>query len=787
MTIRPERLVEPIRLDILLLEDSDIDAELLETHLAAGAFTFQIRRATNRTEFELLMDGEHDVILADYSLPDFDGLSALEIAHSRHPHTPFIFVSGVVGEDFATNAMLQGAVDYVTKRNLRRLHSAVSRAVAEARERRRSLQIEADLRASEVGSRIALRAARLGSWEFVPPTGLLSWDQKCRSMFGVAASTKLDYPLFVSMLHPDDRERVHQAIQRSTTLEQSAEFAEQFRIVTPAGDLCWIESTGTAIFEKGLCTRFLGVVRDVTNEKKVELALLDKTASLQASVEQQAMERHLLWRNSQDVLTVIGPDGRVRDLTPSWKRILGSNVDEVLGCLLIDWVHEQDREATRAALEGTAPTVSVQFENRLRHVDGNYRWFSWTITPDDNGVIYGSARDTTEEKAAAERVRTVEEALRQSQKMEAIGQLTGGIAHDFNNLLAGIIGAIDVIGRRIGKQRYDDLDRFMEAATSSAQRAAALTQRLLAFSRRQTLDVRPVDVGAVIQTMEDLLRRTLGENIVLSVQTVPDLWRGLTDSNQLESAVLNLAINARDAMPAGGILRIETANVAIHPGGRSANGLESGEYVLVAVADNGEGMTHEVIEKAFDPFFTTKPIGQGTGLGLSMVYGFVKQSGGHVRIVSAPGKGTRIELYLRRAVADLAVAENFPVRDSRTADGEVVLVIEDDDAVRMLIVEVLKDLGLTAIEAESAQTALPHIYDGSRIDLIVSDVGLPGLNGRKLAELARKKRQSVPILFVTGYADGVQEREGFLDQGMDMLAKPFQNDELAARVNAMLQ
>lgn len=786
MTVRPERRPEVMGVRILLLEDSDIDAELLETHLAAGNFTFEIERATSRAAFERLIGNEYDAILADYSLPDFDGLAALELSQRRQPLTPFIFVSGVVGEDFATNALLQGAVDYVTKRNLRRLHSAVSRAVMEARERRRSQQIEADLRASEVGSRIALRAARLGSWEFSPPTGHLSWDQKCRAMFGVGPLVELDYPFFLEMLHPDDRERVHRAIHRATSQPTSADFAEQFRIITPQGDLSWIESTGSAIYENGVCQRFLGVVRDITGEKKAELALLDRTASLQASVEQQAMERHLLWRNSQDVLAVIGPDGRVRDVTPSWMRTLGDAVENVLGRPLLDWVHEDDRAATRSTLDNAEPTISVQFENRLRHVDGSFRWFSWTITPDENGVIYGNARDTTEEKAAGERMRQVEDALRQSQKMEAIGQLTGGIAHDFNNLLAGIMGAIDVIGRRISKQRYDDLDRFMDAATSSAQRAAALTQRLLAFSRRQTLDVRPVDVAAVISTMEDLLHRTLGENIGLEVHSPADLWRGLTDSNQLESAVLNLAINARDAMPRGGNLRVQTANVQIGPF-QGRDGLEAGEYVLVSVADDGEGMTQEVINKAFDPFFTTKPIGQGTGLGLSMVYGFVKQSGGHVNIVSEPGKGTKIELYLRRALAPLPQQAAFPQRDSRPADGERVLVIEDDNAVRMLIVEVLEDLGFAVMEAEDADTALPHIDGTGRIDLIVSDVGLPGLNGRKLAEIAREKRRGVPILFVTGYADGVQDREGFLDEGMDMLAKPFQNDEFAARVNAMLK
>jgi PAS domain S-box-containing protein len=776
------------RLAVLVLEDSDIDAELLESHLAASAFSFEILRATDRQSFERLLACEPDVILADYSLPDFDGLAALEMATELRPNIPFIFVSGVVGEEFATDAMQQGAVDYVTKRNLRRLGAAITRAVGEARERLRRRQAEADLRASEAASRIALRAARLGGWDLNVLTGELIWDATCSDMLGVPPATRPTYDLFLQLLHPDDRGRVERAITRSVSLEGNSDFSDQFRVARSAGELLWLESIGSAIFENHVCVRFVGVIRDITAEKTAELALLNRTASLEASVEQQAIERDLLWRNSQDLLAVIGPDGRVRDITPSWERLLGTPRTDIVGRRLIDFASPHDKAAIGQALLSPRPGEVLQFECRLRHADGSYRWLSWTASPDDAGVVYANGRDTTEEKAAAERVRIVEEALRQSQKMEAIGQLTGGIAHDFNNLLAGIIGSIDVIGRRLEKRRYDDIDRFLDAATISAQRAASLTQRLLAFSRRQSLDVRPENVAEIIASMTELVANAVGENVQLSVETQPGTWLGLTDRNQLENAVLNLAINARDAMDNSGQLTISTANFSFREDDPQIDGLEPGDYVLVSVQDDGDGMSEDVIAKAFDPFFTTKPIGQGTGLGLSMVYGFVKQSGGHVNIVSKKGKGTRIDLYLKRAEAEAKTKPegSETVSPDREAAGEVVLVVEDDPAVRMLVLEVIKDLGYNSIEAEDASSALPHLESEARIDLVVSDVGLPGLSGRELAELARRSRPGLPILFVTGYAQGAEHRDGYLDTGMHMLAKPFRSDELAGHIHTML-
>jgi signal transduction histidine kinase/CheY-like chemotaxis protein len=388
-------------------------------------------------------------------------------------------------------------------------------------------------------------------------------------------------------------------------------------------------------------------------------------------------------------------------------------------------------------------------------------------------------------EALEEREATAE-ALRQSQKMEAIGQLTGGLAHDFNNMLTGVIGSLDLIRRYLDSGKTGQVQRYLDAAETSAQRAAALTARLLAFGRRQSLDIRPTDINRLVDGMEDLLRRTLGEQVDMAVELADPLPPASTDANQLESALLNLCLNARDAMPDGGHLTIETTTMQLGEGfADTGEDLQPGDYVVLSVSDDGQGMSAETMTKVFEPFFTTKPIGQGTGLGLSMIYGFLKQSGGHVRLYSVLGEGTSVKLFLPCSEAPVAAAE------PRTAampagTGETVLVVEDDAAVRMVIVNVLEELGYAACEAEHADEALAILQSDRQIDLLISDVGLPGLNGRQLAEIARQGRPGLKVLFVTGYAQGAAVRSGFLDHGMDMLTKPFQIDTLAIKVRQML-
>ncbi|EQB12726.1 PAS domain-containing protein [Sphingobium lactosutens] len=400
--------------------------------------------------------------------------------------------------------------------------------------------------------------------------------------------------------------------------------------------------------------------------------------------------------------------------------------------------------------------------------------------------LNASLEERVEERS--QQLLAAEEALRQAQKMEAVGQLTGGIAHDFNNMLTGVIGSLDLLQRHLAAGRSDRVARYIDTAMTSAQRAASLTQRLLAFSRRQTLDVTAVAVGDLVTGMEEMLRRTMDENIRLEVDVAGASWHAKTDHNQLESALLNLAINARDAMPHGGTLTIAARNAPLSDVTMSeADDMEGGDFVEISVSDTGMGMSKDVLAKAFDPFFTTKPIGAGTGLGLSMVYGFARQSGGHVRICSAPEQGTTIRLLLPRHVGEIEDKADQAVEVRVAEPGECVLLVEDDPSVRLLVCDVLDDLGYAVWQAPDAQTAITLAQAMPRMDLLISDVGLPGMNGRQLADILRADRPDLRILFITGYAERATVRSEFLGQGMEMIAKPFAIDVLSAKIRDMIE
>lgn len=414
----------------------------------------------------------------------------------------------------------------------------------------------------------------------------------------------------------------------------------------------------------------------------------------------------------------------------------------------------------------------------------------------DNARLFEAAQraNQTLERRVLERTSALEEAheaLRQAQKMEAVGQLTGGIAHDFNNLLTGVIGSLDMMQRQIAKGETSKIERYAATAMTSANRAAALTHRLLAFARRQPLDPKPVNANRLVTGMEELLRRTIGESIALEIVTAGGLWQTRCDPHQLESAILNLAINARDAMPDGGVLTIETCNARLDNAYAAKQRLVApGQYVCICVTDTGSGMTKDTIEKAFEPFFTTKPTGQGTGLGLSMIYGFTRQSEGYARIYSELGQGTTVKLYLPRyyGEAEGAEEEHGELTDAHRAEaGEVVLVIEDETSVRELVVDVLEELGYRAVQAADGPSGLKLLQSDMRVDLLVTDIGLPGLNGRQVVDAARLQRPDLKVLFMTGYAENATIANGFLEPGMEMITKPFAIEALATRIRDMIE
>ena len=531
------------------------------------------------------------------------------------------------------------------------------------------------------------------------------------------------------------------------------------------------------------------ILRDITQRHAAEELLHELNANLERRVEERTQERDRIWQVSQDMLGVAAADGTWISVNPAWTKVLGWLPDEIRG-KASDWLeHSGDRRKMRDAIASLArPEQSAEFESSFRTRQGDYRILSWTAVNVD-GLLYCVARDITEQRRQQDALNKAEDALRQAQKMEAVGQLTGGLAHDFNNLLTGISGALELLQIRISQGRYKDVERYISTAQGAANRAAALTHRLLAFSRRQTLDPKATDVNRLIGSMTDLINNTLGPEIAVTMTTAPDLWTTLVDPNQLENALLNLCINARDAMPDGGKLKIETGNRTLDSVEAFSFEMRPGDYVCLSVADTGSGMSDEVVQRAFDPFYTTKPLGQGTGLGLSMIYGFAKQSDGQVRISSVVGSGTAIYLFLPRhseqeEAADTSADFSFA---PRAGVGETVLIVDDEPSVRMLVTEVLAELGYTAIEAADGASALQVLRSDARIDLLVTDVGLPnGMNGRQLADFGRTARPALKVLFITGYAEKAAMGVSGLDRGMAILTKPFAMDGLAARIKELL-
>ncbi|WP_336486907.1 PAS domain-containing hybrid sensor histidine kinase/response regulator [Methylobacterium nigriterrae] len=528
---------------------------------------------------------------------------------------------------------------------------------------------------------------------------------------------------------------------------------------------------------RGEVDGFYVFVQDVTVQRDAEAGL--------------AAERDRLWELSEDLLVNADYEGRLLRVSPSWTVLLGHDEETLLTRPYAEIVHPDDLPAVmEALLDMRATGKPVRFEDRVRAADGTWRWIAWKLAPEPGGErLTGVGRDVTAEKAGAEQKARLEEQLRQSQKMEAVGQLTGGIAHDFNNLLAGISGSLELMQTRMNQGRLKDIDRYMSAAQGASKRAAALTHRLLAFSRRQTLDPKPTDVNALVNGMEELIRRTVGPLIEVEVVGAAGLWPALVDPPQLENALLNLCINARDAMPEGGRITIETANKWLDRWAARKHDVPEGQYLSLCVTDTGTGMSPDIAAKAFDPFFTTKPIGQGTGLGLSMIYGFAKQSGGQVRIYSEVGEGTTVCLYLPRHHGE--VTETDPLAGlaeaPRAERGETVLVVDDEPTVRMLVTEVLEELGYTAIEAADSAAGLKVLQSDVRIDLLVTDVGLPGgMNGRQMADAGRVTRPDLKVLFITGYAENAVVGNGHLEPGMAVLTKPFVVETLGVRIREMI-
>jgi PAS domain S-box-containing protein len=591
-------------------------------------------------------------------------------------------------------------------------------------------------------------------------------------------------------VHPDDREVLVHAWRQALTSGLACELEVRF---WRASDKSWRWFMAKAAPMKDAEGRIegwiiIGLEIDLMVAARDDLSRNKR--ELETEVAVRTADRDRMWRLSGDIMMVMGFDTRIRSINPAWTTQLGWTESELIGHPFMQRIHPESVVAAQSAIERLQNgRAASRFRCRYLHKDGGYHDLSWTVVPGD-GVIHTVARDLTAQTEAAAELEQAQEALRQSQKMEAVGQLTGGIAHDFNNLLTGILGSLEMMQRRAQRGEQVDVVRYTNAAMESAKRAAALTHRLLAFSRRQPLDPKPTDANDLLNGLSELLRRTLGESIVLNVVTEDGLWTTLCDSHQLENAILNLVINARDAMPAGGTLTIETSNAYLDRAyvARAGAG-KPGPYVCIAVSDTGVGMSADVMTQAFEPFFTTKPQGEGTGLGLSMIYGFARQSNGSARIYSEVDRGTTVKIYLPRfegesAAADVSEATGTDAVSSPS--GKTILVVEDEIVVRTLMVEVLTDMNFHVLEAIDGPSGLRLLESDVHIDLLITDIGLPGLNGKQMVDAARLLRPSLNVLFMTGYSENAAVAGGFLKNGMEIITKPFAVTTMVSRIATMI-
>jgi PAS domain S-box-containing protein len=524
--------------------------------------------------------------------------------------------------------------------------------------------------------------------------------------------------------------------------------------------------------------------REVEERRMAQERLRELNETLEAHVEARTRERDRAWALSRDLQLVMDASGVILAANQA-ADILGYQPEELIGLSAEVFVHPDDvaihLKAMAVAEYGQFPPEEI----RCLHKDGSYRWVSW-VKAADQDVVYASGRDVTLQKEQAQALVAAGEALRQSQKMEAVGQLTGGIAHDFNNMLAVVLGSLDLLKRRVGDN--PGALRQIDNAVDAAGRAALLTKRLLAFSRQQALNPQPLDANRLVGDMSDLLCHSIGAAIRLQTTLAGGLWPTVVDANQLENVLLNLVVNARDAMPEGGCLTIETGNKHLDRHYAAANDISAGDYVVIAVTDNGGGMPPDVLARAFDPFFTTKEVGKGTGLGLSQVYGFVRQSGGHVKLYSEPGQGTTVRIYLPR-LREESTATPVAASDQAAVPGgrqELVVVVEDEPSVRQFSVDALEELGYRVLQAGGAPAALRLLDEHADVALLFTDIVMPEINGRKLADEARRRRPGLPILFTTGYTRNAVVHQGVLDPEVELLGKPFTIDELARKVRAML-
>lgn len=633
---------------------------------------------------------------------------------------------------------------------------------------------EERLRESEARLRAVFDAVPLGIVLAEAPTGrIVGGNAQVEAIFGHPLLPSADVDGYAEWhgFHPDGRPIAVEdyPLARAMRGEERPELEVLYH--RPDGRQVWIRLAGAPIRDaNGHITGGVVACLDIDRKRRAQDALARLNETLEHQVAERTADRDRIWRLSTDVMLVARLDGTITAVNPAWTALLGWREEELVGRSFMNFIHPDDAAASLAEVGRLSQgATTFRFENRYRAKDGSYRWLSWFAVP-EVGLIHAVGRDVTAEKQAAAELAEAQEALRQSQKLEAMGQLTGGVAHDFNNLLSPIVGGLDLLQRKgVGDERAR---RTIAGALASAERARVLVQRLLAFARRQPLQPTAVDIGALVEGMAGLIASTLGPRIKLTLDAPDALPAAHADLNQVEMALLNLAVNARDAMPDGGELVIAVAEATV--GTDADSGLRAGRYVRLSVRDTGVGMTPDVLAKAIEPFFSTKGIGKGTGLGLSMVHGLAAQLGGALRLSSRPGAGTTVELWLPVVDADPAhdpaTGEDMP----SAPQAGIALVVDDEELVRASTADMLEDLGFHVVQAASAAEAMSVLDGGARVDVLVTDHLMSGMTGTQLAYAVRERRPELRVLIVSGYA----EVEGIAPD-LPRLTKPFRQVDLA--------
>jgi len=761
-------------LRILILEDVPMDAELMEYELERARIPFASRRVDSRDEFlRELEEFGPDLILSDYTLPRFDGMTALSLARERAPSIPFLIVTGSVNEETAVGCMKAGATDYLLKSNLARIGPAIQAALERARAQAQKTQAEAALAASERRFRSLVQNSSDLVTILAPDGTILYASDSAQRIVGYSPGELVGTSL-LSYLGGDDARTVQRLLQTGNGKSDSAGPVE-FSLRRSDGSPVWLEAVGTNLLNDATIRGIVLNARDVSERKRADRAL------------RESEERYRdLFDHASDLVCMAAPDGSLLYVNQAWKHGTGYGEDEISRMQLLDLIHPDSRAFYTEVLQ------RVLTGDRLDHVElifmpkagspitveGN---LSCTFKDGQPAVVRGIYRDVTERKR-------VEEHLRRAERMQAAGKLAGGVAHEVNNMMTGVIGFSEFLLRSLeeGDARRSDVEEIIKAGT----RAADVTRQLLAFTRQQFLQPQVLDVNTVVGDMEKMLRRSLGEGHVLDLQLSSEAGKLRADRGQLEQVLINLVINARDSLTGHGRVTVETGMMVwdeIYAQRHGGVDLPLGRYVMLAVSDTGCGMDADVQARIFEPFFTTKPVGQGTGLGLSTVYGIVKQSGGYVWVYSELGQGSVFKIYL--PVAEPTLPGELKPEPPRMPVGgsETILIIEDEDMVRNLACRGLKDQGYSVLEACNGIQALQYIKEHpGAIDLVISDVVMPEMGGRELGQLLAQQEPGLPVLYMSGYTGDDVMHRGLLDPGAPFQQKPFTPVGLATKVRWML-